>query len=158
LPSLAEEVLDNDSRAIDALTHSTIIVLAGGWATAAASDLESKWGESGFGAVTVTDARNFAHGRHVGLARRGGQVAVVSLVTADEPDASLRTVKRLPTAVSTAIIDTPLFGEAAGIDLVVRVIALAGKVGLHNGVDPGRPRVPSFGRALYHDGISQESG
>ena len=46
----------------------------------AAIDLESKLTEAALMPVQVADFRNFAHGRHHWLAKRGGETAVLALV------------------------------------------------------------------------------
>ena len=128
-------------------------MLASGWSVAAAYDAESKWAESGFGTITVTDARNFAHGRHHGLSQHLKDMAVVGLATGDGPDLTERTLKALPRAARWALMRSPLPGVAGALDLLVRIILLAGEVGARRGLDPGRPRVPAFGRRLYNAGI-----
>ncbi len=133
----------------DLLRPSTI-ALAHGWALPAATDLESKWSEVGFGSVTVTDIRNFAHGRHHGLARRMSETVVLGLATADEERLLAETLARLPPSASSALIRTSLAGPSGALDLIAAIVRLTNAVGRAQGVDPGRPHVPPFGRALYH--------
>jgi fructoselysine-6-P-deglycase FrlB-like protein/hydroxymethylpyrimidine pyrophosphatase-like HAD family hydrolase len=148
----------SDDRLVsEAQRRPFVIALASGWATAAAVDLESKWSELGFGSVTVTDSRNFAHGRHHGLSRRLNDTLVLGLATSDDPGLVDETLKRLPTEAHRALVRSPLAGEAGAIDLLMRVIKLTGAVGAAAGIDPGRPTVPSFGRALYHRGIPRST-
>jgi hypothetical protein len=137
----------------EAFFRPTIVALASGWATAAAFDLESKWSEIGFGTVTVTDARNFAHGRHYGLSQRLEHTLVLGLVTHHDASTLERTLKRLPRTACTAVLHTSLDNEAGAIDLLAQVIRLTGQIGARRGIDPGRPSVPAFGRALYRAGI-----
>ena len=157
-PATSDNVLASFPRSADtvaALCRPSVIALAGGWATPAATDLESRWSEAGFGTVTVTDARNFAHGRHSGLVRRMADTAVVGIVTGDDATLVERTLGQLPRAAHPTLLRTPLSGEVGALDLLVSVIRLAGAVGQRVGVDPGRPAVPAFGRALYHAGITR---
>lgn len=133
--------------------RSHVVALASGWSSAAGADLESKWAELGLGTVSVVDPRNFAHGRHHGLARRVEDVVVVSMSIEGERETVERTLKVLPRNVSTVDLASPLSGEAGAVDLLVRVIRLTGDVAGLAGIDPGRPRVPGFGRALYNQGI-----
>lgn len=146
------------------LSRPNVIAIADGWAAAAAVDLESKWAESGFGSVMVTDARNFAHGRHHGLSRRIHDTLVVGLTVASlsggrraDQDILSSTLTRLPKSAAVLTLRSPLAAEAGALDLLVRVIRLAGDAGHRVGIDPGRPRVPAFGRALYRAGIPQPS-
>ena len=147
LPALAEPL--KSDLLVQSLLLPRTVVLASGWALAAAVDLESKWSEMGFGCVTVTDARNFAHGRHYGLSRVIDETLVLGLTTPAEATVLENTLAKLPRTATAATLDSPLLGPAGSLDLIVRVLSLAGAVGAHSGVDPGRPRVPAFGRALY---------
>jgi len=146
-----------NAKLLRALSRRNLIVLANGWSTAAAYDLESKWGESGLASVTVTDARNFAHGRHYGLWRRVEESAVVGLATADDLGLNERTLAQLPPDACSVSVRSKLGGEAGALDLVAQVIRLAGVVGAAQGIDPGRPRVPAFGRTLYNAGIPRRA-
>lgn len=147
LPALADPL--KTDLPVHSLLLPRTVVLASGWALAAAVDLESKWSEMGFGCVTVTDARNFAHGRHYGLSRFVDETLVLGIATPAEATVLERTLAKLPRTVMAAVVDSPLLGPAGSLDLIVRVLSLAGAVGEHFGLDPGRPRVPAFGRALY---------
>ena len=148
LPALADP--PKTDLLVHSLLHPRTVVLASGWAQAAAVDLESKWSEMGFGCVTVTDPRNFAHGRHYGLSRCLDETLVLGLTTPAEATILEQTLAKLPRTVMAPILDSPLLGPAGSLDLIVRVLFLTGAVGQHVGLDPGRPRVPAFGRALYH--------
>ena len=150
LPSLAGTEAELSGAVGATLDREHLIVLASGWATPAAFDLESKWSEAGFGALTVTDPRNFGHGRHHGLSRRAERSAVLALTTAEDEEYANRTLRLLPPEISHATVATPLRGAAGAIDLLVDAIRLAGAMGERTGFDPGRPRVPMFGRRLYH--------
>ena len=152
LPALANDPTEAVEPA-GAFRRRGLVGLAGGWAAAAAADFESKWGEAGLGTVTVLDRRNFAHGRHFGALRRAEDTAVIGFATEDEHGALNQTLKLLPATIPRACIATPLEGESGAIDLVVQVMLLAGEVARLDGIDPGRPRVPEFGRRLYHGGM-----
>ncbi|MEX2374771.1 MAG: HAD hydrolase family protein, partial [Dehalococcoidia bacterium] len=155
LPSLDEFGVEGDPQA---LRRRSLLILAGGWAAPAAADFESKWGEAGIGTVTVLDARNFAHGRHFGISRRSADTAVIGLATAEESDTLRRTMRTLPDSIAQASVLSPLPGPVGALDLLMRVIRLAGTVAQADGLDPGRPRVPSFGRQLYRAGIPLGTG
>ena len=160
LPSLRAskyDAADQDSAIIDALMREGIVMLASAWSLPAAYDAESKWAESGFGAVTVTDARNFAHGRHHGLSQRLEETAVVGLATSDESDLTERTLKGLPRVARSVFLRSSLPDVAGALDLLVRIIRLTGDVGTRQGIDPGRPHVLAFGRRLYNAGIPRRT-
>lgn len=132
------------------LTRHSVVALMTPWSLPACHDLESKWSECGFGTVTAVDPRNLAHGRHHGLGRRAKDVGVLALATAEDVDAVQRVTRLLPSSIPAAIIRTTLSEAAGALDLIVVVLFLAGAVGRRQGLDPGRPRVPAFGRSLYN--------
>jgi fructoselysine-6-P-deglycase FrlB-like protein len=142
---------------LESLARPHIVVLADGWSTPAAIDLESKWSELGFGAVTVTDARNFAHGRHYGLSRRFAETLVLGLATPEALPVLQQTLKHLPPEAAVANLQTSMEGAAGALDLMVQVLQITGSFAATVGVDPGRPRVPGFGRALYRARMPQRS-
>ncbi len=155
LPALDEADGAATEECVESVRSRSVVTLATAWSTAAAADMESKWGEAGLGAVTVIDPRNFAHGRHHGLHRRASDTSIVGLATAEEAGALESTLEVLPAYVRRTSLLSPLAAEAGALDLLVRVIRLAGAVAAADGLDPGRPRVPAFGRTLYHAGITK---
>jgi hydroxymethylpyrimidine pyrophosphatase-like HAD family hydrolase/fructoselysine-6-P-deglycase FrlB-like protein len=130
-----------------------LAVLASGWSSVAAVDLESKWSEIGFAPVSVTDARNFAHGRHYGVSRRIKETLVLGISTREEQAVVERTLAALPRSSSSGVIQSRLPSAAGALDLLVMVLRLVGEMGKREGIDPGRPKVPTFGRRLYHAGL-----
>ena len=143
------------ARVFENLLLPSTIVLAHGWAVPAALDFESKWSECGFGSVTVTDERNFAHGRHYGLSRRLKETLVLGFATAGEAAITKRTLARLPSEAKRGLLATDLAGPIGALDLIAAVIRLAGAAGQRVGLDPGQPKVPTFGRALYRARITR---
>lgn len=124
------------------------LVLYGGWSSPAALDLESKIHEAGLGVVQLADYRNFAHGRHYGLANSPDTI-VIALATADEQDLARRTVGLLPKGLNMLEIYSSARGPAAAIELIVHVLRVIGLMGEARNVDPGKPTVPSYGRKIY---------
>jgi fructoselysine-6-P-deglycase FrlB-like protein len=154
--TLAPDLPDHSQSVRDAtlasgiLARDTYIVLHGGWGGPAAVDLESKLTEAALAHVQLADYRNFGHGRHHWLAKRGESAAVIALVTPAERDIARRTLKLLPSTVPVLELSTDDATPAAALDLVVQVFHLTGEVGRTRGIDPGRPGVPSFGSKLYN--------
>lgn len=134
---------------IDAALRPSIIVLAAGWSWPAALDLESKFNEAGLGTVVCTDHRNFAHGRHHGLARRAATTGVVALSTPDCRDIADRTLRLIPKSIPRLHLVTDSIGATGAIDLIGQVFQLVDEVADRGEVDPGRPKVAEFGRRLY---------
>ena len=126
-----------------------LVVLHDVWGRAAAVDAESKMSESGLAAVQVADYRNFAHGRHHGLVAGTPPAGIVALVTPHSKSLADRTLALLPRAVPVCRIETVLDGPAAAVSLVASAMLFVGAVAAARGIDPGRPRVASFGRRLY---------
>jgi len=145
LSSVAQEWLLPDLE-----RQYTVLVLHGGWASPAATDLESKLHESAIASVHVSDYRNFGHGRHLWLARRGSSTVVVTLVTPETYSLAQRTRSLLPRDVSVVELRTTHDGPTGTIDLLQQCFKLVATLGELQAFDPGRPRVPEFGRKLYH--------
>lgn len=129
---------------------STIIVLYGGWATAIAYDIESKFTEAALGSVLLTDYRNFGHGRHHWFAKRENNSAIIALVTPEEKQIAEKTISLIPTSIPLLLIASDKFGVNSSIELLLKSFNLVNSVGETFQIDPGRPGVPEFGSKLYH--------
>lgn len=135
------------------LEKHTIVVLANGWAVPAAIDLESRLFEAGLANASVTDPRNFAHGRHHWLAVHPGDTSVISLETAATVTESGRVLRLLPKGTEVMRIVASEDGPEASIELLRATMQLVGNAASLRGVDPGKPHIPSFGRRLFHAGV-----
>ncbi len=121
---------------------------------AVAADLESKLAESALLHCQLADLRSFAHGRHLWLAERPGDCAILALV---EPSLErlwdgMRAL--LPAEVPTLTMPC---GGAKPRDLLAGLVAqmrLVSAIAARKGSDPGRPDVPQFGRDLHYIEIS----
>ena len=140
------------------LDNRTLIVLAQGWAAPAALDFESRFSEAGLANVTVSDPRNFAHGRHNWLSLHGEDSGIVSLETQESSKEATRMLRILPRDTAILRVKSHQNGPAATIDLIHEVMGLAGSAAASRGIDPGRPTVAEFGRRLYRAGTSRYSG
>jgi len=144
------------------LKRDTLLVLFGPSTQPAAFDLESKFAEASLGHVLLADYRNFAHGRHHWLAKRGNSSAVLAFSSEQERNLAAKTLSLLPKDVPVVHMDFSEQGinvSVAAIATVLYIVALAGEV---RSIDPGRPGVPAFGRKIYHlrglkDSINRES-
>lgn len=127
----------------------TLLIMHGIWGKPAAYDLESKCSEAGLYNVQVVDYRNFAHGRHNWIDKKGKTTVVLALITDEDISIAKRTLKRLPD--DTVIIDirTKTTGIAAIIDFMVKMMYLVDILGDLREIDPGRPQVPQYGREVY---------
>lgn len=146
----------SDSEWSNVLSRNTILGLGSEWAWPAVVDLESKFSESGLGNVLVAELRNFAHGRHHWLVKKGVESGLVLLETPLILDLSRRTVDLLPKQYPRASLRTSFEGPLGGLDLLKQVFWLVNEAGKRARIDPGRPRVPQFGRKIYHLSISSD--
>lgn len=115
-----------------------------------AADLESKLCESALMHVQLADLRSYAHGRHLWLANRPLDCAILALTEPSVGDLWDRMKAIFPADVPT--FHMPLAG-ATPQDLITGLIAqmhLVSAIGNFQSRDIGRPSVPQFGRDLYY--------
>jgi hypothetical protein len=130
--------------------RETLVVLHGKAGSVVAIDLESRFTEAALGQVQVADFRNLAHGRHHWLARNEASTAILALVSPADEVLAERTLRLLPKVVPARTVHLPADGFSGTLAGVVAGMHIAGLAGKARGIDPGRPRVPNFGRRLYH--------
>jgi HAD superfamily hydrolase (TIGR01484 family) len=131
-------------------SKETWSVLYGTWGLPAAIDLESKCTEAALMNVHLADYRNFAHGRHHWLAKNGKKTGVLAIVTPDQKSIADRILSQIPKEVCCARIETDIEGAAGVIGLLLDVFHVINLIGERRGINPGNPRVPPFGRRIYH--------
>ena len=131
-------------------TRSTTLVLHGPSTRIGAIDLESKFTEAALGPLQVADYRNFAHGRHHWLAKRGDTSAVLAFVTSADHALAERTLDLIPEDVPQARIVFDGGPSAVALASLLAALRITGWAGRNQGIDPGRPGVPEFGRKLYN--------
>lgn len=129
--------------------RDTLVVLYGPSVSSAALDLESKFSEAALGNIQLADFRNFAHGRHHWLAKRGSKTGVLAIFSNDERALAERTLHLIPASIPIARVCVPGVGPIACVSALVAVLHLVGAAGRQHGIDPGRPGVPEFGRKIY---------
>ena len=119
-----------------------------------AADLESKLSESALLYTQLADIRSFAHGRHLWLAERAQDCAILALVEPGVERLWARMQELLPSNVPVCTM--PLGGGRpqdllAGLVAQMRLVSL---IAAEMGKDPAKPHVPSFGRELYYVDLS----
>lgn len=129
--------------------RSTTVVLHSPNARVGAIDLESKFTEAAIGNLHYADWRNFAHGRHHWLAKRGRESAIIALIGDDDEPLAERTLALIPDDIPISRLRLPGPPEAAPLGALAASLLLTGWAGKARGIDPGRPGVPEFGRKLY---------
>lgn len=127
-----------------------LLVLYGSTTRPAAIDIESKFSEAALGAVQLADFRNFAHGRHHWLAKKGEETSVLCLFTDEDKMLADRTLDLLPRGIAVGRIYVPGRAGVAALAAVAASLYITKWAGEAKGIDPGRPGVPEFGRRIYH--------
>lgn len=130
------------------LSRPTLLVLHAPALKTVAVEIESKFIEAALGNVQIADFRQFAHGRHHWLAKRGEESAVLALSI--ESDPADDTLELLPKSVPSVVLNLPYDGPVACLAGIVHAFDLVRQAGLARDIDPGDPGVPSFGRDLYN--------
>jgi hydroxymethylpyrimidine pyrophosphatase-like HAD family hydrolase/fructoselysine-6-P-deglycase FrlB-like protein len=133
-------------------TSRNFVVLYSGAGALGAATIESAFSEAGLGAVLASDFRNFAHGRHLWLAKHGSDTSVLSFVGERDRAIAEKTLALIPRRIPRATIQLDENEHVAQLQAIVRALELIGVAGIAKGIDPGRPAVPDFGRKLYHLG------
>jgi HAD superfamily hydrolase (TIGR01484 family) len=120
-----------------------------------AADLESKLAEAALLHCQLADIRSFAHGRHLWLADRPADCAILALTEPSLEGLWGHMQSMLPQEIPTLRMST---GGYAPRDLIAGLVAqmhLIGAVARELGKDPGRPAVPKFGREIYYADLNQ---
>jgi hydroxymethylpyrimidine pyrophosphatase-like HAD family hydrolase len=145
LPDQLRPQISMDGRSMT----QNCLVLVGPGTDAAGIDLETRLSETGLAAAQLVDYRNFAHGRHYGLSRNQDRTAIVAFIAPEYADLANDTLAQLPNGVPVFRIETDQPWPVGVLELLVGSMQLIGQVSDAAGLDPARPRVPAFGRALY---------
>lgn len=136
------------------LSRNTLVALGGEWSWPALTDLESKCTEAGLKSVLISDLKNFSHGRHNWLDKKGNESALIILETPALASLARRITDLLPPQYPRAILRTDYTGPLAALDLFIQIFFLVQRIGTLSRIDPGRPQVPEFGRKIYGVGLS----
>ena len=150
LPNTAATLEAWEAATAPLWTRSTTLVLHGPSTRIGAIDLESKFTEAALGHLQIADYRNFAHGRHHWLAKRGDTSAVLAFVTSADRMLAKRTLDLIPEDIPQARIVFDGGPSAVALASLLAALRITGWVGRSRGIDPGRPGVPEFGRKLYN--------
>ena len=147
---LPPDLLTLSSSEPTTLSRPSLVVLYGPSSAPAAIDLESKINEAGLGYIQIADYRNFAHGRHTGLDARSAASGVLAFACPEDEGIASKTLKLIPREIPRFLIRIPFCGAEGSISAMVAALNLIGTRARLLRLDPGRPKVPLFGRKLYH--------
>lgn len=139
-----------------AVSRRNLIVIYSPWLRPIAYDLESKLSEAALLHCQLSDIRSFAHGRHLWLAQRPGDCAVLVLV---EPTMARLWSTMGPLIPSAIPVQTLLLDGSGTRDLITGLVAqmhFVAQVARSQGLDAGRPDVSAFGREIYYLKVDEE--
>jgi HAD superfamily hydrolase (TIGR01484 family) len=134
----------------EAVRRGALTVVYSPLLRAIATDLESKLSEGALLHIQLADLRSYAHGRHLWLAQRPQDCAILSLVEPSLGKLWDDMRSKFPGCIPT--LTMPLSG-ADPVHLIAGLVAqmhLVAAVGRERGTDPGRPEVPTYGREIHY--------
>jgi HAD superfamily hydrolase (TIGR01484 family) len=145
------EWIQSAAHFVEALTQrGAVVVTYSPLLHPIAADLESKLSEGALLHCQLADLRSFAHGRHLWLAERPGDIAILALIEPSLGGLWTKMSELFPKDVPMYAM--PLQG-ASPRDLIAGLVGqmhLVQAIAEKLGKDPGRPDVPQFGRDIYY--------
>ncbi len=146
----------SDARAVVAgfQPGDTLLLLHDPQAATVAILLETSLWETGIAPVQRVDFRNFAHGRHVWLARHPARTFVLAVTTRESRGIWQGISTALPPSVRHGVMDLGNAGRHRTAISVAAGLAIIDELGRKTGIDPGRPGRGDFAPAIYeHRGL-----
>ncbi|MDG7006670.1 MAG: hypothetical protein JRN06_00330 [Nitrososphaerota archaeon] len=145
---MRQPIIDTQTSLAAFRRAKSFLLLYGGWSEPAAYDFESKMIEGALGSVSISDYRNFSHGRHNWL-WKSVDSAVLALITPETGQIADSTVASFPRRVPRATVSTMLSGPLGSIELIVRTMRLVNEISVAKQIDLNHPRIPAPSRRLY---------
>jgi HAD superfamily hydrolase (TIGR01484 family) len=143
--------VESASSFVDAATkRGAVVVTYSPLLHPIAADLESKFSEGALLHCQLADLRSFAHGRHLWLAERPNDIAILALIEPSLGELWNKMSALFPSEVPAFAM--PLSGSSPR-DLIAGLIGqmhLVQAIAKKMGKDPGQPDVPQFGRDIYY--------
>lgn len=137
-------------RPVQETLRAQCLVLHGPGHACVALDLESRLHEIGLATVQVCDYRNFAHGRHAGLARHLEETTLVAVIAPEYEGVAEQTLHELPPEAHVVRLRTQMPWPVSALDLLAGTIQLIVPAARARHINPAKPGVALFGRKLYH--------
>lgn len=157
LASRLTDIRDPAQRASTAarlatLRRSDTVVIAGDPQTKPLSVLldTSIW-EASLCHVQTTDFRNLAHGRHSWLHHRQDETLVLALTGTDTRATWASIDGLLPPALRRYVVDQRSCGRLGNALAMIDGLGIIEAMGTVLGIDPGKPGIGEFGRAIYDE-------
>lgn len=135
---------------VEDAVRAQCLVLYGPGHACVALDLESRLHEIGLATVQVCDYRNFAHGRHAGLARHLAETTIVAVIAPEYARIAEQTLGELPSESHIVRLQTQASWPESALDLLAGSIQLIVPAAQERRINPAKPGVAPFGRKLYH--------
>lgn len=110
----------------------------------------SAW-EASLCAVQIADFRNFAHGRHAWLHHRAAGTVMLALTGVESREVWAAIDAALPADVRRLASEHGSCGRLENLLALVDGFGIVEALGEVLGVDPGKPGIGDFGRAVYDD-------
>jgi hydroxymethylpyrimidine pyrophosphatase-like HAD family hydrolase len=146
-----EKFLTDLKKEIELMSDvDTLLTLHGGWSSIGAIDTESRMAESGLKNIQLTDARNFAHGRHQWIVQRKDETGVIAYSDPEVSPTISKTLNRLPDGIPQVRVSTDFTGPVGGISQLVKSIYITQILSEQEGLDPGRPDVPKWAKRIHN--------
>lgn len=142
-------------RAPQETLREQCLVLYGPGHACVALDLESRLHEIGLATVQICDYRNFAHGRHAGLARHLAETTIVAVIAPEYEGVAEQTLHALPPAAHVVRLRTQEPWPLSALDLLAGAIQLIVPAARARHINPAKPGVAPFGRKLYHLAVNR---
>lgn len=101
--------------------------------------------------VQTTDFRNLAHGRHGWLHHRQDETMVLALTGTDTRATWAAISDVLPRSLRRDVVDHRSCGRLDNALAMIDGLSLIEAMGTVVGIDPGKPGIGEFGRAIYDD-------
>jgi HAD superfamily hydrolase (TIGR01484 family) len=152
--SIEEWVLNGANFVEECVLRGSLTIVYSPLLKPIAADLESKLSEAALLHVQLVDLRSYAHGRHLWLANRPEDCAVLAITDRALSGLWDAMKKLFPEQVP---VYTMRLNGASPTDLIGGLIAqmhLVGAIGDLKKIDPGKPGASEFGRSLYYLNLS----
>ena len=129
----------------------TIIIAADPSLRPIATLLDTSLWEASLCPVQTTDFRNLAHGRHAWLHHRPDDTIVLALTAVNSRAAWSAIETVLPDRIRHDAVDYGSGGRLGNLLGIIDGLSHIEALGEVLGVDPGKPGIGEFGRAIYDD-------
>jgi len=132
---------------------TTLIIIADPGLLTPSLLLETSLWEAALCTVQTTDVRNFSHGRHTWLHHRPEQTLILSLSGDGSHDVWTSAKNHLPSTTQIVSSSYGSCGRLANVLAIIDSLNWIEAIGAKVGIDPGKPGVGEFGRALFDDPV-----